>query len=188
MQRENQTISDSLEDYLETILHLEETSKVARVKDIADTLGVLRGSVTGALKTLAEKGLINYAPYSFITLTEKGALLAREVQRRHGVLKDFLQNVLLVDADRAEENACRMEHAVDKAIIDRLVMFIDYIHRCPRAGRDWINLFVNYYARSKPDGETCMACVSSCLDKLDESAKAGNGTPGEKDKGAADLR
>jgi DtxR family Mn-dependent transcriptional regulator len=65
-------LSENLEDYLETILELEKTQKVARVKDIAEMRGVLRGSVTGALKSLAEKGLINYEPYSFITLTRKG--------------------------------------------------------------------------------------------------------------------
>jgi DtxR family Mn-dependent transcriptional regulator len=86
-------LSESLEDYLETILDLEKTNKVARVKDIAEKMGVLRGSVTGALKNLAEKKLINYEPYSFITLTRKGATIAREITRRHEVLKDFLHNV-----------------------------------------------------------------------------------------------
>jgi DNA-binding MarR family transcriptional regulator len=86
-------LSESLEDYLETILALEQTYKVARVKDIAQKLGVLRGSVTGALKSLAEKELIHYEPYSFITLTRKGASIAREITRRHAVIKNFLKNV-----------------------------------------------------------------------------------------------
>ena len=66
-------LSQSLEDYLETILELQKSNKVARVKDIAAKKGVQRGTVTGALKTLAGKHLINYEPYSFITLTPKGA-------------------------------------------------------------------------------------------------------------------
>ena len=52
-------LSDSLEDYLEAILELERTNKVARVKDIAEKMGVLKGSVTVALKNLAEKGYVN---------------------------------------------------------------------------------------------------------------------------------
>jgi DtxR family Mn-dependent transcriptional regulator len=169
MSRQNQQVSDSLEDYLETILALEEANKVARVKDIAEKLGVLRGSVTGALKVLAEKGLINYEPYSFITLTPEGKRIGQEVQRRHGVLRDFLENVLLMEAEQAEENACRMEHAVDRAVIDRLVTFLDYIHQCPRTGKDWIDLFVNYYTKSKPDGQTCLSCVRACLDRAETS-------------------
>ena len=158
-------LSESLEDYLETILDLETTNKVARVKDIADKMGVLRGSVTGALKTLADKDLINYEPYSFITLTRKGATIAREVTRRHSVIQTFLENVLLLEPERAEANACRMEHAMDKAAIDRLVRFIDYIQECPRAGDDWIQGFVNYYTRNELDESLCKDCVDRCAER-----------------------
>ncbi|HMA84421.1 MAG TPA: metal-dependent transcriptional regulator, partial [Desulfosalsimonadaceae bacterium] len=112
-------LSENLEDYLETILMLETTNKVARVKDIAEDRGVLRGSVTGALRSLAEKGLINYEPYSFITLTRKGAAIAKEINRRHRVIKNFLIHVLQLDETTAEDNACRMEHAMDRPAVDR---------------------------------------------------------------------
>jgi DtxR family transcriptional regulator, Mn-dependent transcriptional regulator len=158
-------LSESLEDYLETILLLEQTNKVARVKDIADKLGVLRGSVTGALKSLAEKDLINYEPYSFITLTPKGAGIAKEIARRHEIIKDFLQCVLLLPPDKAEENACRMEHAMDKTVIDRLVRFIEYIHRCPRTGEDWIEAFVNFYSKDEQDPKRCKACLEACVER-----------------------
>ena len=62
-----QDLSDSLENYLEVILKLEETNKVARAKEIAEHLDIQRGSVTGGLKALSEKGYINYQPYSYIT-------------------------------------------------------------------------------------------------------------------------
>ncbi len=158
-------LSESLEDYLETILELEKTSKVARVKDIADKMDVLQGSVTGALKTLAEKGLIDYQPYSFITLTRKGAAIAREITRKHAVIKEFLQNVLLMDSEKAEQNACRMEHAMDRAAIDRLVHFIEYIHYCPRTGDDWINGFVSYYSRDEHDRVDCRRCIDACVER-----------------------
>jgi DtxR family Mn-dependent transcriptional regulator len=48
-------------------LVLQNENTVARVKDIAEKLGVLSGTVTSALRTLSEKNLINYKPYSFIT-------------------------------------------------------------------------------------------------------------------------
>ncbi|HEV58563.1 MAG TPA: MarR family transcriptional regulator, partial [Phycisphaerales bacterium] len=56
------SLTASLEDYLEAIFHLENKDKVARSKDIAGALGVARPSVTGALRTLAGKGLVNYEP------------------------------------------------------------------------------------------------------------------------------
>lgn len=152
-------LSDNLEDYLETILELEKTNKVARVKDIAEQRGVLRGSVTGALKSLAEKGLINYEPYSFITLTKKGAAIAGEIDRRHRIIKNFLVQVLQLDEQTAEENACRMEHAMDRPAVDRLVAFIDYIETCPRTDPQWIEGFTRHRqgcTDQRPDCESCM--------------------------------
>jgi DtxR family Mn-dependent transcriptional regulator len=168
MAKTKERLSESLEDYLEAILDLEKNHKVARVKDIADKMGVLRGSVTGALKTMAQKGLINYEPYSFITLTKKGSVIATEITRRHNVIKEFLQNVLLLDADRAEENACRMEHAMDKTATDRLVQFIDYIYQCPRTGDDWVQAFVNYYSKGERDQKVCKKCLEDCLARYNE--------------------
>jgi DtxR family Mn-dependent transcriptional regulator len=153
-------LSENLEDYLETILELEKTQKVARVKDIAEMRGVLRGSVTGALKSLAEKGLINYEPYSFITLTRKGTAVAGEINRRHRVIKNFLTHVLQLDPQIAEDNACRMEHAMDRAAVDRMVAFIDYMEACPRTDASWIQGFARHRqgkSDSRPDCKDCMA-------------------------------
>lgn len=154
-------LSASLEDYLETILDLEESQKVARAKDIADRLNVQRGSVTGALKNLSEKGYINYEPYSFITLTPKGMKLAKDISYRHSAIKEFLLKVLKIDPQTAEETACRMEHAIDKQTIDRLVCFIDYVFTCPRAGEEWIQSFANYCASGNRKKAECDLCIQS---------------------------
>jgi DtxR family Mn-dependent transcriptional regulator len=153
--KENIGLSESLEDYLEVILKLEQAQKVARAKDIAEKMNVQRGSVTGALKNLKEKKLINYEPYSFITLTPKGKKLAREITRRHSVLKDFLFNILQIDTETAEATACRMEHAIDKKTLERLVCFIDYVHKFPKAGEDWIKSFIKYCKSVEQDLEKC---------------------------------
>jgi len=69
-------LSESLEDYLETILKLQTTKTVARSKDIAEELNIKRGSVTGMLKKLAANKMINYEPYGYVTLTAKGKKIA----------------------------------------------------------------------------------------------------------------
>ena len=167
-------LSENLEDYLETILVLQNENSVARVKDIAQKLGVLSGTVTSALRTLSEKKLINYKPYSFITLTKNGKTIAREILRRHNVVKDFLQCVLLLDENKAEENACRMEHAMDKVAINRLVQFIEYIYQCPRTGEDWITNFNTFFAQNKIAEADCPECLDNCLKRYkDNSARKG---------------
>lgn len=163
--KKSHLLSESLEDYLEIILELESDQKVARAKDIADRMGVQRGSVTGALKALGEKKLINYEPYSFITLTPTGKKIAREIKRRHGILEDFLVRVLGVDEVQAEETACRMEHAIDKESIDKLVQFIEFIDQCPRTGGDWVSAFEQFCSTANRNEQDCQACIETCSER-----------------------
>lgn len=160
--KKNEKLSESQEDYLEAILDLERENKVARAKDIAEKLGIKRGSVTGGLKNLEEKSLINYEPYSFITLTQKGVKIAEAITRRHRVLKIFLLKVLQLDEETAEATACRMEHAVDETSINRLVRFVEYLFQCPRTGDDWIQAFIEYSRKGKTDWAKCDECLEAC--------------------------
>lgn len=157
-------LSSNLEDYLETIYHLEKESRVARAKDIAERLGVSRASVTGALKTLGEKGLINYEPYSYVTLTKKGQGIASEIDRRHRVLKGFFQDFLQLGAEVSDANACRVEHAMDQEAINRLVDFLAFLEECPRTGPDWLESF-DHYCRDHKSPERCHACLEQCLER-----------------------
>jgi DtxR family Mn-dependent transcriptional regulator len=156
---ETNELSESLQGYLEVILDLEGMQKVARARDIADRLKIQRGSVTGALKSLEEKGLIHYQPYSFITLTDSGKKVAEELAHRHRVLKDFLLNVLQIDEPTAETTACRMEHVIDRKTVEKLVCFIEYIHTCPRAGEEWLESFVRFCKSDRKHSGKCPTCI-----------------------------
>ena len=120
-------LSESLEDYLETILELQTSNTVARSKDIAEKLDIKRGSVTGMLKKLAAQELINYEPYGYVTLTSKGEKIAKEIEGRHIVLKDFLFRLVGVDEETADQTACRMEHAMNAATFKKFKTFISSI-------------------------------------------------------------
>ena len=167
--KKNSRLSENMENYLETILALEKVNKVARAKDIAEKLGVQRGSVTGALKRLEEMGLINYEPYSYITLSPKGMRIARDISVRHTGLKDFLHKVLQVDEETADETACKMEHAIDPVSMDKLMCFIDYVHNCPRAGQDWLKSFNEYCSSKDLEMKKCDQCISNCQKAHQES-------------------
>lgn len=158
-------LSANMEDYLETIYHIVSEKKAARAKDIAVRMAVNSASVTGALRLLAEKGHINYAPYDVITLTPSGEVLARDIVRRHEILKDFFTKVLDVDEREAEDNACKMEHAVSPVIIDRLVRFVEFIQICPRGGEEWIGGFRQFCDRDDALSG-CENAISKCLNDL----------------------
>ncbi len=157
-------ISASLEDYLEVIYILEKKHNIARAKDIAERMNVQKSSVTGALKILASKGLVNYKPYSQITLTRRGRKIAEEVAKRHEILREFFETVLKLSLEEAEENACKIEHVIHVDAIKRLTKFLEFLKLCPRAGFDWFDAFENYCKRGF-NKEECIACIKKCLKK-----------------------
>jgi DtxR family Mn-dependent transcriptional regulator len=162
-------LTASLEDYLEAIFHLASEKQAARARDIAKRLNVSRSSVTGALQSLAQKGLVNYEPYEVITLTRKGKGIARSIVRRHEALRDFMVEVLSVDEAKADEAACRMEHAIPLPILERLAQFVEFIEECPRGGAQWIK-GVGYHCRSGAPKD-CERCISSCLEDVKKKKK-----------------
>ncbi len=154
-----EALSGSLEDYLEAIFFIEQQKQAARAKDIAQRLQVNHSSVTGALRTLSQKGLINYSPYDLITLTTKGRNVAKDIARRHEVLRHFLEDVLDVPPELAEETACKMEHVVRGEVLERFVKFIEFIEVSSRAGAGWVQCFHKYYSREW-DEEECKKCLA----------------------------
>ena len=155
-------LTASLEDYLEAIYQIAAEKRVARAKDISERLKVNSSSVTGALHALAGKDLVNYAPYDLITLTPKGSRVAENVILRHEALRDFFEKVLGVEKVEAEETACRMEHGLSTAVLERFVHFIDFMEVCPRGGLQWIQE-LGYPCRHWRTGEDCETCVQDVL-------------------------
>ena len=101
----------SIEDYLECIYQTNQGQGV-KSTDIAAKLAVSKPSVHRAIVTLTEMGLVEQEKYSLIYLTEAGQMKAAEVSAKHEILSGFLQTVLGISAEVAEEEACKMEHGV----------------------------------------------------------------------------
>jgi DtxR family Mn-dependent transcriptional regulator len=156
--KQRQQLSASLEDYLEAIFNLAGEPQGARSKDIAETLGVARSSVTGALQVLKDKGLANYRPYSCITLTERGQAAAEEVARKHNILKSFFMGVLGVERETAQKAACAAEHALGSEIIGRLLSFIEYVTASHENGHDVVGEFQQFYERRPTKRRTARGC------------------------------
>ncbi len=155
---DNPALSASLEDYLEAIYNIIREKQAVRVKDIAKRLKVSNASVTGALRALSKRNFLNYAPYDVITLTPKGEAIAREIVRRHQILKDFFVKVLSIDPAQADEAACRLEHGVSPEIIDRLVHFIEFIEICPLGGEKLIQGFKKHL-ECGIQKDKCNSCI-----------------------------
>jgi DtxR family Mn-dependent transcriptional regulator len=146
-------LSASLEDYLEAILNLSSENNFARSKDIAKSLGVSRSSVTGAMRVLKEKGLANYKPYDYVTLTETGRSAAGGIARKHNILKAFFIDVLGVEADVAQKAACKAEHELGPEIITRLLCFIEFVTQSSKKGFDLADEFQKFCKNIKQHDE-----------------------------------
>jgi DtxR family Mn-dependent transcriptional regulator len=157
-------LTGSLEDYLEAIYHMVKRDQAAHSSDLAEKLNVKKSSVTMALRSLAQKKMIHYAPYRRITLTQQGELMAEDIVRRHEILKDFFVKVLAIQPKLAEENACRMEHHLSKEITDQLIRLMEFIDLCPRNGQDWLAHF-HRQCGDQSKQRPCRACIDALTEK-----------------------
>lgn len=123
-------MTQSLEDYLETIYRLSESTGSACVRDVAKALNVKMPSVVKAIHELKRLELAVQEPYSAIELTGKGRRVARAVLSRHTLLRDFLER-LGVRGSVADVDACRMEHILSAETLDRIRIFTEKQHEKP---------------------------------------------------------
>ncbi len=114
-------ITPSLEDYLETIYDLSSRGQKVRVTDVASALGIAKSSVHLAMHALKDQGLVVQEHYGQIELTESGESAARIIRHKHDALLSFLVGVLGVESGVAEEEACKIEHAVSESTVEKII-------------------------------------------------------------------
>ncbi len=131
-------LTESLEDYLEIIFRLVQEHRFARVRDIAKAKDVKTSSVVSALQRLAKEGLVEYQAREYVDLTEEGRELAFSIDQRHHFLKTFLSDLLQVDPETAEKDACSLEHALSLSTMERLAAFTEFITYCPKVDHDLV--------------------------------------------------
>lgn len=119
-------IKESGEDYLETILILQERTGYVRSVDIASELGFSKPSVSRAMGILKSDGFITVQPDGQIILTKLGYLRAREVYDRHLLITRFLKDVLGVSEQNTNEDACKIEHVISHETYEKLNVFVEH--------------------------------------------------------------
>src|SRR5436190_12568063 len=116
--------SSTVENYLKAIYHgqalLTKDVRLVSMGQVAAALNVTPGTATTMVKTLAESGLVEYEPYSGVTLTAAGEKLAALVLRRHRLVELFLVRVMGLRWDEVHDEAELLEHVVSDRLIDRM--------------------------------------------------------------------
>ncbi len=112
-------VHESAENYLETILVLQNKKGAVRAIDIAAELEFSKPSVSVAMKNLREKGYIETDDAGCISLTPQGRKIADKIYERHTLLIDWL-TAIGVSSDVAETDACRIEHVISEESFNAL--------------------------------------------------------------------
>ena len=116
--------SQSKEDYLKALYHLEMDFDAVSTNSIADYLDMKPSSVTDMLKKLAEKKFINYQKYKGTSLTKKGKLIALSIIRKHRLWETFLVDKLGFGWDQVHIIAEQLEHIKSEELIENLDTFL----------------------------------------------------------------
>ena len=121
-------IQKASEDYLESMLMMQEKYGYIRSIDVAAHLGVTKPSVSYATKKLRENGYITMDKDGLITLTDSGLSVARTMLERHHTITAFLME-LGVEKDVAEIDACRIEHDISPQTFDAICAHADKMQK-----------------------------------------------------------
>lgn len=168
-----------IEDYLETIYDLDREKKAVRVKDIARRMSVKMPTVTSMLKNLDDRGLVHYEKYEHVQLTEHGAHIGKEIRERHEVIFRFLTQILKVEEETANEEACRMEHTLSPGTLDNLTDFMKFIQSCPRTGESWLQHYEEFRSHGlKP--ARCRECGSEFTNEFIKEVESMAGVTGRR--------
>lgn len=116
--------NESREMYLEVIYELEQQQEVVHSVDIASRMDFSKPSVSRAISVLRKNGYIAHSPYGDVALTEKGRELARRVYSTHQLLTAFFTQILKLDPDVAEADACRIEHVISQQALDAIEAYL----------------------------------------------------------------
>ncbi len=149
---EHEGLSPTHEMYLKVVYRLQEDNEIARVRDMAKGLGVTAGTVSAVLKKLEGGGLLRHDRYGAVRLTEAGERVAECIIRKFETIRALLTEVLALDPETAELDACMMEHAVGPATINRMEQLVALVH----SGR--VNVQPMFRAPTAKNKPTCADC------------------------------
>ncbi len=117
-------IHESAEDYLETILMLQERNGNVRSIDIVNEMNFSKPSISIAMKKLRENGYIEMDNNGYITLLTRGREIAERIYARHRLLQKVLM-AIGVDPETAEDEGCKIEHCINEDTYEKLLRYYE---------------------------------------------------------------
>ena len=160
---EHNEITHSAAHHLMAIEDLVNRFGYARVSDIARELGITRGSVSISLRPLKEAGLVLQDENRHVRLSEDGHALVLAIKSKRELVRRLLCEVLGVDPEQAEIDACKTEHLVSNDAARRIVSFLRFVDQNPDAARSFFAAWKKFDPVCSHEPRSCRTCQTSCL-------------------------
>lgn len=130
LKQDDNTLTPSMEDYLEMAYRLGKDKGYTRMGDLAEALHVQPPSASKMVQKLSELGYFNYEKYGIIEFTPQGLALGSYLLRRHQALERFL--TLIGVTSVALEETEKIEHNISEETLKRLEILAQFMENNPQ--------------------------------------------------------
>lgn len=130
MKKEENSLTASMEDYLEMIYRLSINSGFTRIHELSNALNVQPPSATKMVQKLSELKLLKYERYGIIILEEDGKKLGEDLLRRHNTIESFLR-ILHIPENEILNETEKIEHTINKETTKCFQDFVEFMKNNP---------------------------------------------------------
>mgnify|MGYP000315175850 CR=1 FL=1 len=142
LSQDENTLTASMEDYLEMAYRLGKDKGYARISDLAEALNVQPPSASKMVKKLAEMGYFNYEKYGLIEFTDQGREAGEFLIKRHETIEKFL-TMIGVDKNTLQDTE-KIEHNISEETYKCIILFSRFMQENPHFIEDYKKFFSNY--------------------------------------------
>jgi DtxR family Mn-dependent transcriptional regulator len=122
---------DATEEYLETILEIEEEGVTPIRARLVERLGLSAAAVSEQVNRLVGQGYAELHDDRSVHLTGTGRALATSIVRRHRLAERLLVDVIGLEWEKVHREADRWEHAISADVEAKLVELLGDPATCP---------------------------------------------------------
>lgn len=130
MKKEDNSLTASMEDYLEMIYRLSSNTGFTRIHELSEALNVQPPSATKMVQRLGEMKLLKYEKYGVIMLEEEGRKLGEVLLKRHNTIETLLR-FLGVPPSQILVETEKVEHTISQETIGCFEEYIEFIKENP---------------------------------------------------------
>lgn len=139
MKKDENTLTASMEDYLEMIYRLSAANGFTRIVELSQALNIQPSSATKMVQRLAEKGYIKYEKYGFLMLEERGKQVGAWLLKRHTIIDNFMRMIGVKESEIMEETE-KIEHMLSSDSTDCFESLLTFMMSNP----DVMSRFINF--------------------------------------------